>query len=228
MMANEEKMEQKQEGRKHNLKIFMIIILLPIVSLSGVILFSREDFRDGAKEYLAVKYLANKEKLMFQNKDRDKYCSYKLDKNGNIKVKVKFDKLYKDEYANRIDLCVKFKPNSDRYKMDLTDYPGKIYSYHTMFTKANEFYITIYGIDYNPTVQEKLKAGTYTINVTGDVEIEDVAISKIKTSFGSMYDTGFFDVLMHSGIYTTVVTAKDNHYIDCKRGTPANKWVIPW
>lgn len=65
-------------------------------------------------------------------------------------------------------------------------------------------------------------------NVTGDVEIEDVAISKIETSFGSMYDTGFFDVLMHSGIYTTVVTAKDNHYIDCKRGTPANKWVIPW
>lgn len=112
--------------------------------------------------------------------------------------------------------------------MDLTDYPGKIYSYHTMFTKANEFYIKIYGIDYNPTEQEKLKAGTYTINVTGDVEIEDVAISKIETSFGSMYDTGFFDVLMHSGIYTTVVVAKDNHYIDCKKGTPANKWVIPW
>lgn len=43
-----------------------------------------------------------------------------------------------------------------------------------------------------------------------------------------MYDTGFFDVLMHSGIYTTVVVAKDNHYIDCKKGTPANKWVIPW
>ncbi len=64
--------------------------------------------------------------------------------------------------------------------MDLTDYPGKIYSYHTMFTKANEFYIKIYGIDYNPTEQEKLKAGTYTINVTGDVEIEDVAISKSK------------------------------------------------
>lgn len=227
MIANEEKTEQKQEGGKHKLTVFMIMILLPIVSLSGVILFSREDFKDGAKEYLAVKYLENKEKLMFKNKDRDKYCSYKLDKNGNIKVKVKFDKLYKDEYANRIDLCVKFKPNSDRYKMDLTDYPGKIYSYHTMFTKANEFYITIYGIDYNPTEQEKLKAGTYTINVTGDVEIEDVAISKIETSFGSMYDTGFFDLLMHSGIYTTVVTAKDNHYIDCKKGTPANKWIIP-
>lgn len=227
MMANEEKMEQKQEGRIHNLKVFMIMILLPIVSLPGVILFSIEDFKDGAKEYLAVKYLENKEKLMFKNKNRDKYCSYKLDKNGNLKVNVKFDKLYKDEYANRIDLCVKFKPNSDRYKMDLTDYPGKIYSYHTMFTKANEFYITIYGIDYNPTEQEKLKAGTYTINVTGDVEIEDVAISKIETSFGSMYDTGFFDVLMHSEIYTTVVTAKDNHYIDCKKGTPANKWIIP-
>jgi len=42
-----------------------------------------------------------------------------------------------------------------------------------------------------------------------------------------MYDTGFFDVLMHSGFYTTVVTAKDNHYIDCKKGTPANKWIIP-
>lgn len=151
MMANEKKMEQKQEGRIHNLKVFMIMILLPIVSLPGVILFSIEDFKDGAKEYLAVKYLENKEKLMFKNKNRDKYCSYKLDKNGNLKVNVKFDKLYKDEYANRIDLCVKFKPNSDRYKMDLTDYPGKIYSYHTMFTKANEFYITIYGIDYNPT-----------------------------------------------------------------------------
>lgn len=175
-----------------------------------------------------MKYLESNEKLVFRNKNRNKYCSYKLDKNGNIKVKVKFDKLYKDEYANRIDLCVKFKPNSERYKMDLTDYPGKIYSYHTMFTKANEFYIKIYGIDYNPTEQEKLKAGTYTINVTGDVEIEDVAISKIETSFGSMYDTGFFDVLMHSGIYTTVVVAKDNHYIDCKKGTPANKWVIPW
>jgi len=87
MMANEEKMEQKQEG----------------------ILFSIEDFKDGAKEYLAVKYLENKEKLMFKNKNRDKYCSYKLDKNGNLKVNVKFDKLYKDEYANRIDLCVKFK-----------------------------------------------------------------------------------------------------------------------
>lgn len=125
MIANEKKTEQKQEGGKHKLTVFMIMILLPIVSLSGVILFSREDFKDGAKEYLAVKYLENKEKLMFKNKDRDKYCSYKLDKNGNIKVKVKFDKLYKDEYTNRIDLCVKFKPNSDRYKMALTDYPGK-------------------------------------------------------------------------------------------------------
>lgn len=43
-----------------------------------------------------------------------------------------------------------------------------------------------------------------------------------------MYDTGFFDVLMHSGIYKRVVAAKDNHYIDCKKGTPADKWVIPW
>lgn len=228
MMANEEKMEQKQEGRKHNLKVFVIMIPLLIVSLLGLIVFSRENFKESVKEYFAVKYLESNEKLVFRNKNRNKYCSYKLDKNGNIKVKVKFDKLYKDEYANRIDLCVKFKPNSERYKMDLNDYPGKIYSYHTMFTKANEFYITIYGIDYNPTEQEKLKAGTYTINVTGDVEIEDVAISKIETSFGSMYDTGFFDVLMHSGIYTTVVAAKDNHYIDCKKGTPANKWVIPW
>ena len=228
MMANEEKMEQKQEGRKHNLKVFVIMIPLLIVSLLGLIVFSRENFKESVKEYFAVKYLDSNEKLVFRNKNRNKYCSYKLDKNGNIKVKVKFDKLYKDEYANRIDLCVKFKPNSERYKMDLTDYPGKIYSYHTMFTKANEFYIKIYGIDYNPTEQEKLKAGTYTINVTGDVEIEDVAISKIETSFGSMYDTGFFDVLMHSGIYKRVVAAKDNHYIDCKKGTPADKWVIPW
>lgn len=190
MMANEEKMEQKQEGRKHNLKVFVIMIPLLIVSLLGLIVFSRENFKESVKEYFAVKYLESNEKLVFRNKNRNKYCSYKLDKNGNIKVKVKFDKLYKDEYANRIDLCVKFKPNSERYKMDLTDYPGKIYSYHTMFTKANEFYIKIYGIDYNPTEQEKLKAGTYTINVTGDVEIEDVAISKIETSFGSMYDTG--------------------------------------
>lgn len=60
MMANEEKMEQKQEGRIHNLKVFMIMILLPIVSLLGVILFSIEDFKDGAKEYLAVKYLEKK------------------------------------------------------------------------------------------------------------------------------------------------------------------------
>ena len=170
MMANEEKMEQKQEGRKHNLKVFVIMIPLLIVSLLGLIVFSRENFKESVKEYFAVKYLESNEKLVFRNKNRNKYCSYKLDKNGNIKVKVKFDKLYKDEYANRIDLCVKFKPNSERYKMDLTDYPGKIYSYHTMFTKANEFYIKIYGIDYNPTEQEKLKAGTYTINVTGDVE----------------------------------------------------------
>lgn len=225
-MTNKEKITKEQKNKEHIfMEMFMISLL--IVSFLCLILFSKKSFKDGAKEYFAVKYLENKDKLMFKNKDRDKYCSYKLDKNGNIKVKVKFDKLYKDEYANRIDLCVKFKPNSDRYKMDLTDYPGKIYSYHTMLTKANEFYITIYGIDYNPTEQEKLKAGTYTINVTGDVEIEDVAISKIETSFGSMYDTGFFDVLMHSGIYTTVVTAKDNHYIDCKKGTPANKWIIP-
>lgn len=31
MMANEEKMEQKQEGRKHNLKVFVIMIPLLIV-----------------------------------------------------------------------------------------------------------------------------------------------------------------------------------------------------
>lgn len=43
-----------------------------------------------------------------------------------------------------------------------------------------------------------------------------------------MYDTGFFDVLMHSGIYERVVAAKDNHYINCKKGTPVDKWVIPW
>lgn len=209
-MTNKEKITKKQKNKKHNfIEIFIISLL--IVSFFGLILFSKKSFKDGVKEYFAVKYLENKEKLMFKNKDRDKYCSYKLDKNGNIKVKVKFDKLYKDEYTNRIDLCVKFKPNSDRYKMALTDYPGKIYSYHTMFTKANEFYIKIYGIDHNPTEQEKLKEGTYTINVTGDVEIEDVAISKIETSFGSMYDTGFFDVLMHSGIYERVVAAKDNH-----------------
>ena len=76
MMANEEKMEQKQEGRKHNLKVFVIMIPLLIVSFLGLIVFS-----------------------------------------------------------------------------------GKIYSYHTMFTKANEFYIKIYGIDYNPTEQEKTQSG---------------------------------------------------------------------
>lgn len=32
MMANGEKMGQKQEGRKHNLKVFVIMILLLIVS----------------------------------------------------------------------------------------------------------------------------------------------------------------------------------------------------
>lgn len=95
-MANEEKMEQKQEGRKHNLKVFVIMIPLLIVSLLGLIVFSRENFKESVKEYFA------------------------------------------------------------------------------------------------------------------------------------MYDTGFFDVLMHSGIYKRVVAAKDNHYIDCKKGTPADKWVIPW
>lgn len=104
MMANEEKMEQKQEGRKHNLKVFVIMIPLLIVSLLGLIVFSRENFKESVKEYFAVKYLESNEKLVFRNKNRNKYCSYKLDKNGNIKVKVKFDKLYKDEYANRIDL----------------------------------------------------------------------------------------------------------------------------
>ena len=212
-------MEQKQEGRKHNLKVFVIMIPLLIVSLLGLIVFSRENFKESVKEYFAVKYLESNEKLVFRNKNRNKYCSYKLDKNGNIKVKVKFDKLYKDEYANRIDLCVKFKPNSERYKMDLTDYPGKIYSLPIQcLQKANEFYIKIYGIDYNPTEQEKLKAGTYTINVTGDVEIEDVAISKNRNVLLVVcMILGFFDVLMHSGIYTTVVVAKDNHYIDCKK-----------
>ena len=94
---------------------------------------------------------------MFKNKNRDKYCSYKLDKNGNLKVNVKFDKLYKDEYANRIDLCVKFKPNSDRYKMDLTDYPGKIILTIQCLQKSNEFYITVYGIDYNQPSRKNSK-----------------------------------------------------------------------
>lgn len=95
------------------MKVFVIMIPLLIVSLLGLIVFSRENFKESVKEYFAVKYLESNEKLVFRNKNRNKYCSYKLDKNGNIKVKVKFDKLYKDEYANRIDLCVKFKPNSE-------------------------------------------------------------------------------------------------------------------
>lgn len=57
MMANEEKMEQKQEGRKHNLKVFVIMIPLLIVSLLGLIVFSRENFKESVKEYFAVKYL---------------------------------------------------------------------------------------------------------------------------------------------------------------------------
>lgn len=49
MMANEEKMEQKQEGRKHNLKVFVIMIPLLIVSLLGLIVFSRENFKESVK-----------------------------------------------------------------------------------------------------------------------------------------------------------------------------------
>lgn len=61
MMANEEKMEQKQEGRKHNLKVFVIMIPLLIVSLLGLIVFSRENFKESVKEYFAVKYLESNE-----------------------------------------------------------------------------------------------------------------------------------------------------------------------
>lgn len=25
-----------------------------------------------------------------------------------------------------------------------------------------------------------------------------------------------------------VILGLKNHYIDCKKGTPADKWVIPW
>ena len=54
MMANEEKMEQKQEGRKHNLKVFVIMIPLLIVSLLGLIVFSRENFKESVKEWQHV------------------------------------------------------------------------------------------------------------------------------------------------------------------------------
>lgn len=80
-MTNKEKITKKQKNKKHNfIEIFIISLL--IVSFFGLILFSKKSFKDGVKEYFAVKYLENKEKLMFKNKDRDKYCSYKLDKNG--------------------------------------------------------------------------------------------------------------------------------------------------
>lgn len=72
MMANGEKMGQKQEGRKHNLKVFVIMILLLIVSLLGLIVFSRENFKESVKEYFAVKYLESNEKLVFRNKNRNK------------------------------------------------------------------------------------------------------------------------------------------------------------
>lgn len=87
-MTNKEKITKDQKNKEHNFMEILIISLL-IVSFLGLILFSKKSFKDGAKEYFAVKYLENKDKLIFKNKDRDKYCSYKLDKNGNIKVKVK-------------------------------------------------------------------------------------------------------------------------------------------
>lgn len=67
------------------------------------------------------------------------------------------------------------------------------------------------------------------VNIYLEYEEGSRLLSNLGYSFYyNLMQQRFFDVLMHSGIYKRVVAAKDNHYIDCKKGTPADKWVIPW
>ena len=56
MMANEEKMEQKQEGRKHNLKVFVIMIPLLIKPFRFDCIFKRKLQRE--REGMRSKHVA--------------------------------------------------------------------------------------------------------------------------------------------------------------------------
>ena len=227
--------ENKKENNRGLIQITIILavtcILLLCVTIFNFINLSQNSYNVFNEEmscipdYFKVKYLESKGNLVFNNKNRKKYGNCKINKNGTAQLQVKFDKLYKDEYVDKLEICIKYKTKGDRYKIGLKKCPGEINCYTYTDTKAQECYFTIYGDE-----ESKLNEGIYTFKSRGDVSIKDVAVSKIETSMGTMYDTGFSNIISDSDRFASLYLygTKDKTKYDKKNlySFPTWNWTV--